>query len=337
MSIISNPVVEILLVIAAVHIILQIAGKVLFTSFGSRARRLYASSPWLPLRETAPSSDGEDIVFKTKDDQSLFGTWFTHSGESSRGVILYCHELNGNRLSAGCSIDRLSRAGFDVFTIDFRYHGQSRTNPGSRPTPWVSKSDIEDVKAAIDYIYTRDDFPKNRNIGLFGLSKGATIALATAANDSRVKAIVLDSPTPQGRLFTQNCWESLFKKRRYISTYFSFRYFRLFLKAALFALVCPFLAIHASWQRLILGFWCDCRFINTSAIARQIDLPVMVIHGTEDPFCQSEHIRAFCSRLPQKASLWLVPNTEHGVAAHTAAEEYDNRLIDFFAKNLLTE
>lgn len=330
----SHPVFWLILVMIAVNILLKFASKVFLISSRSRLMRLFASSPWMPIREVVPGIEGEEIGFTTKDGQKLHGTWFSCKSGEYRGIILYCHEFNGNRLGAGRSIERLARSGFDVFAMDFRHHGASNRIKGALPTPWISEFEISDVKAAIDYIYSRSDVSRQVRIGIYGLSKGATVALAAAAGDSRINAIVLDSPTPEGRLFEKNCLETLFKRRKYVSTYFSFRFISLAAKALLYMIACPFFALYAAWHRMILGFWCDCRFVNTSAVLKQLNQPILVIHGTNDAFCQSDQVHAFCRRLPAKPSLWVVPEAAHGTAEQTAAEEYDERLVNFFCKAL---
>lgn len=304
---------------------------------------MFVSSPWMPLR-AADSQCGETVVFplrtafKNEDNACplLHGVWHRHTTNSSvaNGVILYCHEYNGNQNSATPVLSHLQKQGFDVLSIDFRDHGKSAQCCSTRSTPWVSTYDLEDVMSAIDYIESQPMFAKIGKIGIMGLSKGATIAATAAGSDPRIDAVALDSPTPEGRLFEKNCWESLSKKRHYKTTYFSKKYAALVGKAFVFTAICPFLMLKANWTRYVLGYWCGCRFVNTWAHIKKIQKPVFIIHGGKDEYCCTDKIWAFRQRMQAKTDVWIVPNAQHGGVAVSDSEEYGRRLGDFFTDAL---
>jgi alpha-beta hydrolase superfamily lysophospholipase len=115
----------------------------------------------------------------TNNGQYLLGSFFRHTSENYRGVVLFCHELNGNRYGVSPYLDSILSAGFDLLTFDFRGHGDSQHGNVNQITPRVTVDNMEDVQTAIDWLRSR--FGETCNINLFGMGKGATIALCAAA------------------------------------------------------------------------------------------------------------------------------------------------------------
>ena len=258
---------------------------------------------------------------------TLCGTYFSTPQEQRRGVLLFCHELNGNRHNVVPFLDQLLDSGFDLLTFDFRNHGQSGKTLYGQPTPWVTQSDLEDVKAAVDYLISRNG---GEEISIFGLGKGATIALCVAGSDSRVKSVVLDAPIPENRLFEKNCWELFAKAVR--SPRRSFRLSAsLFFRAVLHSLTCPVAALYFAWQRFVLGMWYGCRFVNPRPLAKRVRQPMMIIHGHADSKTRADQIQAFCDRLPTRPRLWIVPASSregHG----QIDEECSSQVARFFVE-----
>ena len=56
--------------------------------------------------------------------------------------MVYCHEFLSDRWSYRPYIDRLRDLGFDVFTFDFRNHGESQSEPGYEPMHWASDREV---------------------------------------------------------------------------------------------------------------------------------------------------------------------------------------------------
>ena len=295
---------------------------------------MFASTPWLPVKIGERRLDGESIEFSTKDGFTLKGSYFACNTPAPQGVIIYCHEFNGSRWGISSHVDFINDSGFDVFSFDMRNHGESRIKHEHIPTPWVTKNDLTDVHAAIDYVAERNLAIENFKIGLFGVSKGATVAACVAGIDLRVSSVVLDSPAPEGRLFEQNCWTTLTKVRRRWGTIFSRKYAFLFIKAILFSVACPFYMLITAWWRWILGFWCGCRFVSTRLLVRLAHQPIFIIHGKNDVFCRLDQIHAFCHRMRRRPTVWVVSDSAHGQTAESAGQEYETKVVDFFQKSM---
>lgn len=318
------------LIVVVLSLGLHALGRLLILSSPRRSRYLFAGTSWLPLRRTEGPLVGEEVDFATSGHLTLRGTLLTTQTESRKGTILFCHELNGTRSNILPYVDHLLESGFNVFAFDFRGHGQSDSGYRGQPTPWLTTSDIEDVRAAIEYLRSRSDIGGG-DISVFGLGKGATVALCAAGSDPRVKSVVLDAPMPDNRLFDRNCWLSLVKStrlsRRRISKFVS-----LFLKAVLYTITCPIVSVALAWRRFMLGLWCDCRFVNPWPMVRKVRQPIMIVHGHVDSVTRADQIQAFCDRMPIRPKLWLVPAVERNEQG-TISEDCCRQVARFLSEH----
>ena len=155
--------------------------------------RIFAEIPWLPASWHGPMDHGEEVTFHTVDGARLEGTFLRRVSGSPRGVLIYCHELNGDRWNATPYISDLLENGYDVFTFDFRNHGESDCIPDYQPLPWVTRHEVNDVLAAVNCVCARENIGE---VGILGVSKGGTAGLAAAVEDSRIRALILDGVIP---------------------------------------------------------------------------------------------------------------------------------------------
>jgi pimeloyl-ACP methyl ester carboxylesterase len=303
-----------------------------------RANYLFSGSLWLPLRYSDYLPEGEEVEFVAEDGVRLRGLFISSRNEKKHGTILFCHELNGNRSNIAPYAEVLLSEGFNIFTFDFRNHGKSDIYVKDYPAPWLTASDMFDVRAAIEYVCAGNncnenskssnsadnltdkltdnltdkltdnlaEVKKEEGISIFGLGKGAAIALCAAGSDSRVKSIVLDAPTAESQLFNKNCWQALIKaaklsKRRPVNFYT----LNLFIRAVFYSARQLTSIIYEKWQRYILGLWYDCQFIDIDPIIKKVNQPIMIVYGHVETKIRPNQIRAFCERMPQKTKLWL--------------------------------
>lgn len=115
-----------------------------------------------------------------------------------------------------------ARAGYVVFSIDYRTFGESEGEPRAQAFPLAH---VEDFRNAISYLQTRPEVDPAR-IGLWGTSFAGGVVLYAAAVDRRVKAVAAQMPIVHGRrwlrsLRTPEQWEMLLaaldadRERRY--------------------------------------------------------------------------------------------------------------------------
>ncbi|MDR3108897.1 MAG: hypothetical protein LBU65_04305, partial [Planctomycetaceae bacterium] len=84
-------------VMLMVGIVLRIVSRLVLLSTRHRSQCLFSETAWLPRDRYAVRKDGEDVLMLTNNGQYLLGSFFRHTSENYRGVVLFCHELNGNR------------------------------------------------------------------------------------------------------------------------------------------------------------------------------------------------------------------------------------------------
>jgi pimeloyl-ACP methyl ester carboxylesterase len=97
-------------------------------------------------------------------------------------TIILLHGLGFHSFEYEELAPRLSKGGFNCLCFDFRSHGKSEGKRGY----WTLENLIDDLRSVISYVSAN----VNKNIGVFGNSLGATVAVYTAAEDRRIKSLV---------------------------------------------------------------------------------------------------------------------------------------------------
>jgi len=283
------------------------------------ATSLLGDIAWLPAHWAAPSNEGQPVWLTTPDGFRLHGRYLPTPAFRRRGVIAFCHDLNGDQWTARLYTQELSRRGFDIFAFDFRHHGGSDRHPGYEPTPWVSQYELLDLRTVIDYLCSRPD-AHSQSIGLFGINRGGTAALCAAASDPRVAAVVVDGPVPTERLQLQTA-------RRLLR--------RCFLPAALVRAIpeSP-LTLLGTWAKWVVGFHYDCQLINVDHAVRKVIQPVLLINGRHETYASPDVVRELRTAIPGPAKLWTLPRSMPGRAVTAAAHSYHRRIVRFFASQL---
>lgn len=234
----------------------------------------------------------ESVEFRTVDGIALRGWWFPR--ESDRVVI----GLTGHRgtkqdlLGIGSS---LWRAGNNVLLFDFRACGESDRAPLS-----LAHFELSDVRAAIAYV--TDRVPDAR-IALVGYSMGASLAILAAAEDSRIDAVVADSPFAT------------------VSDLVATAYHRHRLPAR------PLVALTDALNRWRYGY----RFATVrplDAVSAIAPRPLMLIHGAGDSVVPVQHAHDLAAAAGD-AALWILPDIRHCGAYFADREEYVRRVTAF--------
>lgn len=108
-------------------------------------------------------------------------------GKPSAAVILL-HGYSGHRLGTKPYAEMLARHGYAVLMYDQRASGESEGDLLS----WGWR-DVADVQGAIAFLQARPELA-NGKIGILGCSTGAEIAIASAAQQPAIQAVVADAP-----------------------------------------------------------------------------------------------------------------------------------------------
>ena len=119
------------------------------------------------------------------------------SGPPCAAVVMCAGMTLTKEVWLPANADWLCARGYATLSFDYRGFGESE-GPRLRLVPAMQ---VEDVRAALTFLETLPSIDSAR-LGLFGVSLGASVAVATAGVDSRVKAtIAVAGPMDLGRVW----------------------------------------------------------------------------------------------------------------------------------------
>jgi pimeloyl-ACP methyl ester carboxylesterase len=257
---------------------------------------------------------GKEHVLTTPDGLSLRGSYFRATTGPCLGVVAFCHGLGEDRWGVVPYAKELLARGFDLFSFDFRNHGASDAQPGYRPMPWLTESELTDVQTVIQYLVSRSEAGA-KGIVLIGVSKGANAALCTAAGNPTVRAIVTDGAFPTGAL-----------QRHYVR-----RFMHIYLRLPLVAEYLPdaCLISFCMWAKFLYWLRSGCRIVDVERLVRSVRQPVFMIHGERDGYVPKKIAERLRRRLPGRSKLWIVQGVNHNGAASAMGASYVQRIAKF--------
>ena len=83
-------------------------------------------------------------------------------------------------------------AGYDILSFDFRNQGESDAMENYAPIHWLTQYEVQDAQAALRYI-ENDPELSQLELGIFGISRGGSAALALACLERHLKCVATDS------------------------------------------------------------------------------------------------------------------------------------------------
>ncbi len=269
---------------------------------------------------------GEIVRFRSFDGTSLRGMHIRAPNRSAyKGTIVFCHEFSSDMYSCARYARPLIDAGFDLFTFDFRSHGESSSSGRYKPLQWPSDKEMEDVLGACGYIESiLTAKSKPAKIGLFGISRGAGAALLAAASDTNIKAIVCDGAfsTDTTIVSLMKKWAKIFARIRLVYEHHpdAFWYF-------LYWLMMRF-----AQPRL------GCRFLSVRRALKEMQpRPILFIHGQTDSYIRVDQTEILYEAAPSPKYMWIVPKAKHNQSVLIDPGQYSQRTIAFFRRYLADE
>jgi pimeloyl-ACP methyl ester carboxylesterase len=266
---------------------------------------------------------GTPVSFTADDGLRLSGMLIRANPHvPRRGMIVFAHEYCSDMYTCARYCRPLQEVGYDVFTFDFRGHGQSENDPAYTSRQWVSDREVADMRSAIAYItdwLDRHDY--RREIGLFGISRGACAGILAAEEDPNIRVVVSD-----GAFSTDRTIEHFMKRWAYI-----------------FATVRIVYENHhpAFWKLLRWSMMhfarreFRCTFPSVrKAIQRMTPRPILFIHGERDSYLPVEQSRLLYALAAQPKQLWVAPGARHNQAVALHPGLYARLTVDFFDRHL---
>jgi uncharacterized protein len=267
---------------------------------------------------------GERVSFRAFDGLSLRGMFlFGEHGGSPKGMIVFAHEFASDMYSCARYCRPLLTAGYDIFTFDFRGHGGSSNIEHYQPRQWASNHEVADMIGALAYV---EDWleaqGRPREVGIFGISRGAGSAIIASAKNPCVRAIVADSA-----FSNDTALEHLMKRWAYIFAKVRFVYEN-----------------HPPefWQFLRWLLFCECKrklhceFPSVRKTLRRMKKtkPILFIHGEKDSYIPYEQTQILYALAKHPKHLWIVSGAKHNQSTVIQPQRYADRTLAFFHKYL---
>jgi pimeloyl-ACP methyl ester carboxylesterase len=238
----------------------------------------------------------ESVRFPTRDGLMLDG-WFVPVSPRSDRTIVVCHGAGANKGNFVWFLGALAHHGYNVLFFDFRAHGSS----DGRVTTYGIRERL-DVIAAVDWL-KRERPGASRVIAGLGSSQGAMALALAAAEESRIDAVILDSPFVSPR-------ELVHERARRVPV--------------LGPLVADLLLAEVSLQTGTDFFAASAEQAVRAAGAR----PVMVIHGDGDIMMPAAHSRRLYEAAGGRRAIWFGPGPHSNIVTEAPAE-YARRVFAF--------
>jgi len=278
--------------------------------------------PLLPFNADAfqPAFVACDVEFPTKDGLTLRGSLYGMSGETPLGLIIFCPESDGSRFSASAFCHGLLAAGYYVLSIDFRNHGDSDSLEGYEPLHWATDHELVDLEAALEFVAGRDDL-RELPLGLMGISRGGSTALATAARHPEIQAVAVEGAftTASMHFYWTNRW----------ATWYSPRWFQNLIPVWHVESTLRLCRYISQWRR-------HCHYTNLERLLPKLcNRPVLLIAGGHDSCVPFEVTQSIANRIGgEQCEVWQVPRAKHNQARQVDPATYDARVVNFFRHHL---
>ncbi len=137
----------------------------------------------------------EEISYRTHDSWDIYGTLYHAKNERPSTMIIVLHMLDRTRADYDDMVEPLHMAfpDADIFAIDMRGHGESINK---RTWEEFVEADFRSMKKDVLDVFEEFETlrPSVQQYYVIGASIGSSVALTAAADDSRIKKVVMLSP-----------------------------------------------------------------------------------------------------------------------------------------------
>lgn len=283
------------------------------------AIRIFEEKPLFIIPYGQPVECAEAVSFPTSNGLTLHGCYLPGFGQR-KGVIMFGLEFGSTRWSCVPYCEFLRERGYDIFAFESRGQGESESQPGYEPLHWVTDFEVEDSRAALDYLKSRPDADP-RGVGFFGISKGGGAGLFAAALNPYVRCCVTD-----GAFATHTTMVPYMQK-----------WVLIYCHSALIVKALPFwyYGIAANMALTRIQKSRGCHFPHLEDIINRLSpRPWLAIHGGGDTYIKPEMARKLFEYAAEPKELWLVERAKHNQVLNTAGEEYKRRVLAFFDEHL---
>ncbi len=272
--------------------------------------------------DESTASQGERIVILDSSDGEISALYLKQ--ENSERVLIFCHESGSDKGSWEKYTYFFPRLGFHVLSIDFtEKNEESQKNSLSQ---WPHEVEVEKLVTVIRWV--KRAVSMRAQVVLFGVSKGADLALAASFREPAVKAVITDGLFSMKEIF-----------RDYIR-----RWAPVLVKPNLFGEHYPDWVVNIFSN---LGYWhCEKRgkrkFVDVEKLLQKKHVPFFMIHGEFDDYVPASHQkrleylqkRGAAGRAPAWDGRFVVLNAGHNQAVAVDRGNYEKEVRLFLERVL---
>ena len=273
-----------------------VVGALLIASLASFALAVRPPRIAVPVRPDDYRLPVERVSIRADDGVRLAG-WFLPRPGAPAVILLHGYPAEKADL---LPIASALAPEFATLLVDQRYFGDSE---GGATT--LGFRERQDLKRMLDFLEARGA----TTVGVFGFSLGGAVALLTAAEDPRIRAIVAYAPFADLRTLGRELYGWMWLGRY------------------------PFVEAMLVWSRLLFGV--DITRPSPAEAAARVAVPVLLVHSRQDeqiPFRHAERLQAALAANP-KAEFEFMERGRHG----ELAPGFESRLARFLRRALSKE
>jgi alpha-beta hydrolase superfamily lysophospholipase len=266
------------------------------------------SPPRAPSAEQQTGGAAEDqsrqIRALAGDGARLAGIWHPAltDDETGRTVLLLHGFAEASAALQEKRVAALNRTGWNAAALDLRGYGKSDGAFAS-----FGAREAGDVRAWIDVLVNRLGYRHHLLPVLWGRSMGAAVALRAAAEGTRIKALILESPMVD----LDDSVAAWFRKRRF-----------------------PFPLLLARLVTSRGGALAGVSLTSPGPIdlAPQVRCPVLIVHGSDDTLVQGDEARRLADAFPSPPRFIEVPGAGHTDVVQIGGDEVLEQIARFLRK-----
>ena len=276
---------------------------------------IFLELKYRPTGEAMESTMGEKISILDSGDHEFEAILFEKSNAGK--LMIFCHDSGSTKESWEKYAYFFPDLGFSVLSVDF----SRKQDPDEKHSlsQWPTQEDVD--RLLLVTRWAKNSFKEPLKIVLFGVSKGANIALAASLRDASVRGVVTDGLFSMKEIF-----------RDYIR-----KWAPILVKPNLFGEKYPDWVVNLFTN---LGFWYSQKksgkvFIDVEKFLLKNHPSLCMIHGETDDYVPSTH-QKFLHGLGQKEASYklVVPGAGHNEAVVLGQSAYEKTVIDFLTKIL---
>jgi pimeloyl-ACP methyl ester carboxylesterase len=254
----------------------------------------------VPDIATLPSPP-EVVEYRVAGDPKPRMAWF-YTGPTTSPTIILCHGYRSSRAEIQTMARALQNDSYNVFIFDFSGHGEA---PGSSS---LGFRELQELQEVVRVVTERVDLDANR-LGLWGTDMGAYAALAVAADEPRVRAVVVDSAfdDPRQLLDLQVASTGLGR--------------------------IPLVRTFARWGFVLMNWSSRHQPTLSQRVLRLNHTAKLFVQGRDNPALADATLQLFL-KSPEPRQQQMFPKSNYATMMDEERRAYEREVINFFLVNL---